>query len=647
MMKNLIVISFFFFLVAGSAYGQSWPRFFWKQMAQSDSTYSFAITDGDKNGRWLDSLRWLPVGPYLRINGDTVATRDFVTDQLSTYYVDGNFGNDTNTGLSEKSAFKTLARASTAVNASSAPHTIKLARNSHFRESLDLTNTFDSITITAYGAGRLPIIDGSSIQSSWSATGGYSNVYDATLTKENTNEDDLPVYENGVVMIKATSIANCEATAGSYYYTENTSTEAIFYIHPSDGGNPNSNGSTYEVTLRTCIEAGDNVYISNAHVQRSSDRAGAMISYYNSGRNDIITKDGTTHNELNSGGTFENIIALDFQEQSAGGTVFVSYDDSPPRLTASYINCYAVNSNENVIVDGTTGFYAHGSGSNEWQKITLNDCLAYRVSAAANPVTDSLIITNSSFQKIETFSFSNSDTDGTSHYHKVEGNQIWVDGSEVSTPPAKGQLYNNAFYLEDAGATHLWLWQNVDTFNFKNNVFYTENRAIMRNTGGGGGLMQNYNNVFFGKPQNFYHVEADSLEYEGDYNIYFAQNYSGGNAVNMRLNGTLNTVHTTLASWIAATGHDQNSVWLTPMQAANFWAGNPLHGDFRINPDCEVTYVDPVDATYNNGDDVIRTLKGEFPDGTKITEAGIRPGFPTAWKFVPMTLEDCYKILAK
>lgn len=59
----------------------SWRRFYWEQIEKSDSTYSFAITDGDNDGRWTDSVRWLPALPGIKVVGDTLATRAYARTQ--------------------------------------------------------------------------------------------------------------------------------------------------------------------------------------------------------------------------------------------------------------------------------------------------------------------------------------------------------------------------------------------------------------------------------------------------------------------------------------------------------------------------------------------------------------------------------------
>lgn len=56
------------------------PRFYWEQIEKSDSTYSFAVTDANQNGRWLDSMRWIPAGPFVTVGADTLATLGAVRD---------------------------------------------------------------------------------------------------------------------------------------------------------------------------------------------------------------------------------------------------------------------------------------------------------------------------------------------------------------------------------------------------------------------------------------------------------------------------------------------------------------------------------------------------------------------------------------
>ena len=73
------------------------PRIYWSQIIGSDSAYSIAVTDSNNKGRWLDSLRWVPSGPFVTVNGDTLATRSYARDnsgvtgdnQVLTYHGGG------------------------------------------------------------------------------------------------------------------------------------------------------------------------------------------------------------------------------------------------------------------------------------------------------------------------------------------------------------------------------------------------------------------------------------------------------------------------------------------------------------------------------------------------------------------------------
>ena len=56
------------------------PRIYWSQIIGSDSAYSIAVTDSNNKGRWLDSLRWVPSGPFVTVNGDTLSTRAYARD---------------------------------------------------------------------------------------------------------------------------------------------------------------------------------------------------------------------------------------------------------------------------------------------------------------------------------------------------------------------------------------------------------------------------------------------------------------------------------------------------------------------------------------------------------------------------------------
>lgn len=97
----------------------------------------------------------------------------------ATYYVDATNGKDTNTGLSEAAAWKTIAK----VNASrfSPGDQILLKRGEIWREQLTVPSSGsseNSITFGAYGSGTPPIITGSDLITGWTQVSS-TNVYQA------------------------------------------------------------------------------------------------------------------------------------------------------------------------------------------------------------------------------------------------------------------------------------------------------------------------------------------------------------------------------------------------------------------------------------------------------------------------------------
>jgi hypothetical protein len=119
MKKILITFGLLFF--AALAFSQGWPRLYWVQVEQSDSTGSFAISNSNNDGVWNDVVRLLN-GPFVVIDEDTIATRDFVRalsvvdstrleqDSILVYYQGGSeIGRDTiNRGLTYVSHDATL-----------------------------------------------------------------------------------------------------------------------------------------------------------------------------------------------------------------------------------------------------------------------------------------------------------------------------------------------------------------------------------------------------------------------------------------------------------------------------------------------------------------------------------------------------------
>jgi hypothetical protein len=128
----------------------------------------------------------------------------------TTYYVDATGGNDSNSGLTEALAWKTIAK----VNASSfsAGDSIFFKRGETWRETLTVPSSGSSgspITFGTYGTGEKPRILGSNLMTGWAAyEGSGASTWTAT---EQTGVSAIDDTDSGFLnirnLVKATSIS--------------------------------------------------------------------------------------------------------------------------------------------------------------------------------------------------------------------------------------------------------------------------------------------------------------------------------------------------------------------------------------------------------------------------------------------------------
>lgn len=240
---------------------------------------------------------------------------------LFDFYADSVNGSDANDGLTAATAKATLA-AITALVGFQPNKRIGLARGSVWREQLIIglvTSRVNGTQIGAYGSGAMPLVDGSDpiTAGSWSLAASQTLTYQAAVTftgaLPGSGGEFRNVFENGKVLVQASSIANCEATAGSCFLSSYTAGTATLYIHPSDGSNPASNGKTYEYTNRygvvilygdtTVTSLAQGAQVRNIRTRRQRCNDGSMVSY---GRFSYFRacsiEDGHKHNALLAAG---------------------------------------------------------------------------------------------------------------------------------------------------------------------------------------------------------------------------------------------------------------------------------------------------------------------------------------------------------
>ena len=181
------------------------------------------------------------------------------TDEAShAYYLDSGTGDDSNSGRSPSSAWRTIGKINSI--ALEPGDTVYFRRGQIWRETLEPHNggAFGRpVTFTAYGNGAAPVISGSDVVKGWSSSSGA--IYRAHSAKpNNVYVDGGPGW--GLTRACCVPGESCgqsglcaigEMIAGSWYWNPATSE---LYVWLEDGSNPASHR----------VEAAVRVYGMNA-----------------------------------------------------------------------------------------------------------------------------------------------------------------------------------------------------------------------------------------------------------------------------------------------------------------------------------------------------------------------------------------------
>jgi hypothetical protein len=157
-----------------------------------------------------------------------------VTASATTYYVSQSAGSDSSNGLTEATAFKTIAK----VNASKimkAGDSVLLRRGDVWHEQLVVpasgVSTRSRFVIDAYGTGAAPVIDGADAVSGWSLIS--AGTYQTRRTTPSYKVFVDALYTQTVPLAPAASLTAAISTPGSFYSDADT-----LYVHLADGSDP-------------------------------------------------------------------------------------------------------------------------------------------------------------------------------------------------------------------------------------------------------------------------------------------------------------------------------------------------------------------------------------------------------------------------
>jgi hypothetical protein len=519
------------------------------------------------------------------------------------YYIDSVAGSDSNAGTSEAQAWATIGKLTTAAVLASGVK-IGLKCGSVFREMLDAL-AYTGGTLGAYGTGAKPIIDASDVVSSWSKTGGFTNIYETTWTPTFTGGECPMVFVNGALLLRVASQATCDSTPGSCYAstTYTNGVPAPFYIHSTGSTVPGSDGKTYHKTVRrTGVFTGDGWTVRGIRFRRAQSKDGGLNAGKGMLIEDCIFEDGNVHNMLWAGGIMRRCSAWKADQRisvfiGTGGRMFTHYTGEGTARDVLYEDCDAIMQDAvkaiGVGSGGQGGFYGHGQSGTPFGSVIYRRCrVAYCDLAFDGTQSTSALVENSLAYEC-----------GIGHGLDAASGTRVIDGLEYVRATAGGYTYNFFNRFETAAANNLTIRNSIivtrdsgvrlyyggSGFVFDNNIVYfyggaanTTGVIIGINAAGSAIAATMRNNIFQGWSSgstnyNIQSVKTGSSLTNSD-NVYST---FGGNAAygKFSLNGT---TYNDATLWLAAVqpGNETGS----SEESANQFSGDPTARVYTLAP---------------------------------------------------------------
>lgn len=576
---------------------------------------SSPLTFAALNALLVDAPTSEPAEGGLWIDGDILK---YGEPPEPAYYVDPVSGSDANSGLSEASPKATFASVFAAWNTAGNPE-----RFCYLKRGTTIYEEFapgaNGLHLDAYGTGPLPVIDASEIATAWTAS-GTANVYQITWSHDPVAiVGEFPVVEDDVQLLEAASLAACSSTPGSFYHPTLTTSPTTVYVHPTDSGDPASNGKEYRIPVRSqAVLVGDDTIIRNVVGTTQLHTGGAIKGINRCNWENVVSRYGHLHSAFVGSGDTKKLVAVGWTD----GMPIVNYTIDGPDAEREF-----THTGSGVIYLGAeyrenTGFYAHGSsGPYPYVYSQLRDCFTYRCRPCSlrDIDIDGFISRDGGFPESGgscTYDRVFLEVINTSARYQVFGdNPVWTD---------------SAFILRGSGATAGLAELSGSGITLQNFVYYNEGRRQWASSVQA--FFRNFNKViFFGASaatshQHWTNGDTNTGAESIDQNLYYVP---GAHQIRLRWNGVN---YFNLATFQSASGHDLNSAYLTDDQAALFWLGDPKQLDLRISPTAECTWADGTVAT-------------TLPDGTPLTDLGVRNP-PSAWPKIPTNYAETLDYIA-
>lgn len=505
-------------------------------------------------------------------------------DQIFDLFVDSVLGDDLNTGKTSHQPLKTLAALSAALSNGAR---VGLKRGSYWEEQLN-TAAYSDVLIDDYGdaADPMPKIDTSGVanNANFSATPATTNVYEISWTHAITTVISfLRVWEDGDALTFATSVANCDATPGSCWYSgqAQANNPLTVYVHPKGSTIPTSDGKEYRLSRRDhAIQLGDRNTVRDIFCDKNCHNDGLISSSKIGCRVErCITRWGGKHHSVlqpDAGADVAWIGCIAYRQipttsqWGSGSNSFTAFRSAPTGGNVLH---------DGSVLYGVPSIFSHTAGAEEFASETWRNVY---VNGQGSTVSGVFSGSAGIVQLMQDCYVENGG----------RGCAVWepvtIDGLTMVGPPANFRLFD----ISAAGA-----------------VFQASDVAVYWNASPSGGVIWGNTTIEYdltlghatfvrvapGGGIPVFSDDADTVLSLHDcvFNLSGATmfNLQGANPVTADRNVYHNTSGTAsyitnndttksgIVAWRAASGQDTNSVEESPQLS-----GTPSSGDFSLNP---------------------------------------------------------------
>jgi len=367
------------------------------------------------------------------------------------YYI-SNVGNDTNAGTSKLLPKQTLNGAMPALNNHARSHgsvAVGLKGGSFFNERLVPSYTVHAGAYSyASGAPDFAILNGSDVfNTGWSLLASGNFTYTQMISRTGFNANDVMGTGSIIYVIEIDTALEkvrpfsarkllklvvdksaVETTPGSFFITKTSDNPLPVFIHTSDGSSPNSHSRyRYEVTVR---DQGINAYryndnkFENLWVRGYGTSYGLLPSGSNSLYKSVIFGPGAPgHHVVTKNGTFNNCLFLPgLDNASVFAIVFYDVQGYQRRNKVS----------NTLFLDIPTPIYAHNSNGSNYNKMELENTIAFGDSNIAYVFAGAANTDTITFKNISTYGYYSSYGNGSAKIVHIKDSYFHYAGDGIS-----------------------------------------------------------------------------------------------------------------------------------------------------------------------------------------------------------------------